>query len=119
MPSGGRQAEVRTDRVNRVAGMASLLIIDIEYVVELSEVDRHIDGHMTFIRENFDAGRFLLSGRKEPRTGGVIIARGDRAEIEAVIEADPFKRHGVAEYTVTEFIPTSTAPELASLKHTN
>jgi uncharacterized protein YciI len=112
-------AELDASRLNRVSAVASLLIIDIEYVVELSEVDRHIDGHMAFISENYDAGRFLLSGRKEPRTGGVIIARGDRAEIEALIESDPFKQHGVAEYSVTEFIPTTTALELAFLKHTN
>jgi uncharacterized protein YciI len=97
--------------------MASLLIVDLKYVAELSEVDLHIDAHLEFIRRNYEAGRFLLSGRKEPRTGGVIIARGDRVEIEALIETDPFKQHGVAEYTVTEFFPTTTAPELAVLKH--
>jgi len=97
--------------------MASLLIIDLHYVADLSEVDRHIGAHMDFIKRNYEAGHFVLSGRKEPRTGGVIIARGNRAEIEALAESDPFKQHGVAEYTITEFLPTSTAPELAVLKH--
>ncbi len=97
--------------------MASLLIIDLHYVADLSEVDRHTGGHMEFIKRNYEAGHFLLSGRKEPRTGGVIIARGNRADIEALVESDPFKRHGVAEYTITEFLPTTAAPELAVLKH--
>jgi uncharacterized protein YciI len=86
-------------------------------VAELSDVDRHVDAHLAFIRRNYDAGHFLISGRKEPRTGGVIIARGDRNEIEAVLDADPFKQSGVAEYTITEFLPTTTTPELVVLKH--
>jgi len=97
--------------------MASLLIIDLHYVADLSEVDRHTSGHMDFIKRNYEAGHFLISGRKEPRTGAVIIARGDRAEIEALLESDPFKQHGVAEYKISEFLPTTTAPELAVLKH--
>ncbi|MGO8557665.1 hypothetical protein ACC724_38700 [Rhizobium ruizarguesonis] len=32
-----------------------------------------------------------------PRTGGVILAIGERAAIEAYVAADPFTLHGVAE----------------------
>jgi uncharacterized protein YciI len=97
--------------------MASLFIIDLHYVADLAEVDHHTGGHMGFIKRNYDAGHFLLSGRKEPRTGGVILARGNRADIEALIDSDPFRQHGLAEYTITEFLPTTTVPELALLKH--
>jgi uncharacterized protein YciI len=92
--------------------VASLFVLDLTYVVDLPEVERHMDGHREFLQRNYDAGLFLASGRKQPRTGGVILATGDRATIEAAIEADPFKRHGIATYTVTEFLPTMTASPL-------
>ena len=98
--------------------MANLFVIDLTYVVDLSEVEPHMDDHREFLRNNYDAGLFLASGRKEPRTGGVILAAGDRDEIEDAIDADPFKRNGVAVYTITEFLPSMTAPALSRFQRT-
>jgi uncharacterized protein YciI len=62
-------------------------------------------------------GSFLASGRKVPRTGGVILARGaSREEIETIINLDPFYRHHVAEYEIIEFSPTMSVNELAFLR---
>jgi uncharacterized protein YciI len=59
---------------------------------------------------------FIASGRKIPRTGGVILAKAkNKEELNAIIEQDPFYRNGVAEYEVTEFIPSMTLPEFANL----
>ena len=66
-------------------------------MAELSEVDRFADAHNQFLTRGYEARHFLLSGRKEPRTGGVIIACGDRNEIEMLIGSDPFRQNGVAE----------------------
>lgn len=76
-----------------------------------------MDGHREFLRRNYDAGVFLASGRKEPRTGGIILATGDRAAIEEIIESDPFKYHGVTAYSITEFLPTTTGPQLEAFRH--
>jgi uncharacterized protein YciI len=60
---------------------------------------------------------FLISGRMVPRTGGVILATADsRADIEAVIELDPFKEAGVASYQITEFVPTMAAEIFSQFK---
>ena len=49
--------------------------------------------------------------------GGIIIATADsRADIEAVIEVDPFNEAGAASYTITEFVPTMTADILSAFK---
>ncbi len=81
----------------------------------MSEVDRHIEPHMDWVKDGYDTGVFLASGRKNPRTGGVIFAHGTRVEIEALVAADPFTVHGVAEYEVTEVAVTRTAPGLEGL----
>lgn len=70
---------------------------------------------MSSSEQNYDDGLFLASGRKEPRTGGVVLARGDRDAVERAIDSDPFKIHGLAEYAITEFTPTMTAPGLKEL----
>ena len=40
-----------------------------------------------------------------PRTGGILIVRSGvaKAELEALLKADPFQVQGLADYVVTEF----------------
>lgn len=46
-------------------------------------------------------------GRKEPRTGGIIIANAEsKSEIEQIIREDPFYIHQIADYEITCFIPS-------------
>lgn len=92
--------------------MARLFVLDTVYVDDLALVDAHRE----YLRRNYAEGRFLASGRKEPRTGGVIIARGTREEIERVVAEDPLTIHGVAEVSISEFLPTMTCDELAELR---
>jgi len=50
------------------------------------------------------AGTFLVSGRKIPRDGGIILAVGDsREQIEAIAREDPFHARGLADVRVVEF----------------
>jgi hypothetical protein len=51
--------------------------------------------------------KFIFSGRKNPRTGGIILVRGvDRNELADIIQQDPFFKNGIADYDITEVIPT-------------
>lgn len=93
--------------------MSSLFVIDLTYVADIVEVERYLNEHRDFLERQYKAGILLASGRKEPRTGGVILATGNRAEIAAALEDDPFKKHHLAEYSITEFVPTKTSSELA------
>ncbi|MNU02476.1 YCII-related domain protein [compost metagenome] len=76
-----------------------------------------MEPHMAWVQEGYDSGLFLASGRKVPRTGGVILARGERAAIEAIVAGDPFAVHGVADYEITEVALTRTADGLEALRH--
>ncbi|QLA17120.1 YciI family protein [Desulfolutivibrio sulfoxidireducens] len=91
-----------------------MFVIIVDYVKPLADVDPWLEAHRAFLREQYAAGRFLASGPRRPRTGGVILAHArERAEVEALLENDPFKREGVAAYTILEFDPVMTCPELA------
>lgn len=95
--------------------MAHLFVIDVHFVADPDQVAAAMAGHREFLVAQYEAGHFLASGGKVPRTGGVILAKGaSRAEVEALIEADPLKAQGLAEYTITEFTPSRTSPELAA-----
>jgi uncharacterized protein YciI len=92
-----------------------MFVLVLTYVRPLEEVDRLIDGHKAYLARNYAAGRFIVSGRREPRTGGLILARAaSRAEIDAVIAEDPFASEGVAHYEVIEFLPGTWADGFAA-----
>jgi uncharacterized protein YciI len=93
-----------------------MLILSLTYLKGNDEVDKHIEPHMAWVKEGYAKGWFLASGRKVPRTGGIIFARGDRAELEAYIAADPFTVHGVAVYDITEIALSTVVEGLEVLK---
>ena len=81
-----------------------MFVIELIYQADLAQIDAHMKAHMAFLRQHYAAGTFLMSGRKVPRDGGIILATGsDRAAIEAIIATDPFVSHGLAEVRVIEF----------------
>lgn len=96
--------------------MPTLFIVDLTYQVPLEAVEPHMAEHMSFLDRGYAEGLFLASGRKVPRTGGVILARAaSRDALDAFLEEDPFKRHAIAAVTVTEMAAGRWAPELNGL----
>ena len=90
-----------------------MFVILLDYQVPLEVMEQHLAAHRAHLAEHYAAGRLVVSGPQQPRSGGVIIARaGDRAEVDAMMQADPFIRSGVASYRVVEFVARATCPEL-------
>jgi uncharacterized protein YciI len=94
-----------------------MFVLLLTYIKPLDEVDALMRKHMAWLNEQYDAGRFVVSGRQIPRTGGVILARGDdRAEIEALAAGDPFVAGGVATCEVVHFRASQTAEGYEDLR---
>jgi len=93
-----------------------MFILSLTYKMPNNEVDFHLEAHMAWLKEGYETGLFLAAGRKVPRTGGIILASGDRTEVEAMAKRDPFTIHGIADYTISEVNITSTAQGLEALK---
>jgi uncharacterized protein YciI len=94
-----------------------VFVLLLTYVKPLAAVDALMREHVAWLGEHYAAGRFLVSGRRIPRTGGVIVARGDdRAEMEALAATDPFVRGGVATCEVIQFRASQRAPALDALR---
>lgn len=90
-----------------------MYVLELTYTAPLDEVEAALEAHVAWLDEQYEAGVFIASGRKNPRDGGVILAVGDdRDRIEAIAASDPFVQEGVCEYRITEFIATKTVPAL-------
>lgn len=94
-----------------------MFIINLTYKVGLKEVDEYLDMHIDFLKKQYVEGNFIASGRKEPRTGGIIFSSlKSKEKLQAIIEDDPFKLNDLAVYDIIEFIPNMTSLELEFLK---
>ena len=93
-----------------------MFIINLTYKTALENIDQHLNDHIAFLNEQYELGNFLASGRKVPRTGGIILSKVDsKAALEKIIEMDPFKINGLADYELIEFVPSKTCNELKFL----
>jgi uncharacterized protein YciI len=93
-----------------------MFIVLLKYLKPVTEVEKHLAEHREYLKLQYDAGVFIASGRKNPRTGGVILARGIvKDDLMKLIENDPFSRENIAEYEVIEFIPNMAAAGFESL----
>ncbi len=90
-----------------------MFVIELIYKAALEEIDAHMAAHVRFLKTHYASGHFLVSGRKVPRDGGIILAVGSsRQEIEAIVEQDPFVTAGLAEFRVVEFRASQRAPDI-------
>ncbi|MFD5564915.1 YciI family protein [Kitasatospora griseola] len=96
-----------------------MFILELTYTAPLERIEALLPAHIAWLEQHYATGAFLASGRKVPRDGGVIIAVAEsRSAIEALAATDPFAQAGATEYRITEFLPTTTGPDLASHRQT-
>jgi uncharacterized protein YciI len=93
--------------------LTRMFVIELHYTASLAEIDASMAAHMRFLKKYYASGHFLVSGRKNPRDGGIIVAVGaSRAEIEAIAAEDPFRARGLAEVRVVEFRASQRAGDI-------
>jgi uncharacterized protein YciI len=90
-----------------------MFVIELIYKAELSEIDARMKAHVAFLNKHYAAGTFLISGRKIPRDGGIILAVGKtKPELERILAEDPFHKHGLAEFRIIEFRASQRAADI-------
>ena len=73
------------------------------------EVYRSYASHSLWVQRQYESGRFLVSGRREPEPtiGGIIVARASsEQELREVLTTDPYQQQGLAEYEIFAFEAT-------------
>jgi uncharacterized protein YciI len=90
-----------------------MFVIELTYKADLTEIDAHMAAHVKFLKKYYAAGNFLVSGRKIPRDGGIIIAVGkSREEMQAIMAEDPFCARGLADVRIVEFRASQRADDI-------
>ena len=90
-----------------------MFVIELTYKASLAAIDASMAAHVRFLNKYYTAGNFLVSGRKIPRDGGIIVAvAASRGEIDAIIEEDPFHARGLAEFRIIEFRASQRARDI-------
>ena len=93
-----------------------MFIINLNYIVPLEKLDLHMTDHVKFLQKYYKLNVFVASGRKVPRTGGIILALAKSKEaIEQIISQDPFYKLKLAEFTITEFLTSQSHPEFTKV----
>ena len=114
-PAADAQLGVPLESRLPLAGGSLILmfIIELTYKASLADIDAAMTAHVRFLKKHYAAGTFLVSGRKIPRDGGIIVAVGkSREEIEAVMGDDPFCSRGLADFRVIEFRASQRAEDM-------
>lgn len=50
-----------------------MFILNLTYIKPISDVETHLQNHISFLEKYYGADKFICSGRKNPRIGGVIL----------------------------------------------
>ena len=84
-----------------------MFFFNLTYEKPLEEIERLLPEHIRYLDHWYAKGKFLCSGRKVPRTGGVILCDcPSLEEAERIRDQDPFYREGAARYEIIQFLPT-------------
>ncbi len=93
-----------------------MFVVDLTYIVPLEAIDAAMGDHMKFLRKYYKLNTFIASGRKVPRTGGIILVLAkSKEEAERIINEDPFIINKLAKYSITEFQTSQVHPDLKDL----
>ncbi len=93
--------------------MWSMFVIELVYKADLAVIEAAMKEHVGWLNKHYASGTFVVSGRKIPRDGGIIIASGgERAASEAIVREDPFVARRLAEYRLIEFRESQRADDV-------
>ena len=92
-----------------------MFVILLDYVEPLEAIDAAMKEHVAFLERCYAAGVFLVSGRRVPREGGVILAVApNREDLDEIMAHDPFIVRRLARYEIVEFRTSLHHPALAA-----
>ncbi|WP_245898605.1 YciI family protein [Chitinophaga niastensis] len=85
----------------------------LQYIRPVAAVEHFMEAHTAFLQKHYDSGQFILSGRRKPKSGSVILCNvSSRKEVEQIMSEDPLEKYQLALYEIIEFEPTKYANTL-------
>lgn len=90
----------------------SMFLIDFVFNDLASITPELTQSHRDYLQTEYSKNTLMFGGRKEPRTGGIVLSKHDnREDLETFLKQDPFITSGVASYSIVEFLPMMASNE--------
>ncbi len=97
-----------------------MFLVLMTYKKPINEIDRYLLDHRLFLDIGYKNNYFIVSGPRNPRTGGILLSQlNDRDQLEKILKDDPFYVNDVASYEVIEFMPIKYHPDFSRFIETN
>jgi len=88
-------------------------LVFIHYKVPVDQLGDNVRLHREFLQTGYDRGWLLMSGPRNPKTGGVVVARAPALDgLKEFFTKDPYKLLGLADHEFLEFDPVKFQPFL-------
>ena len=72
-----------------------------------------VPAHRAFLQTGYDQRMLLMSGPKQDKTGGIIIARAEsESRLREFMAQDPYLTHGLATHEFIPFAAAKRAPQI-------
>lgn len=72
--------------------------------------------HRDYLAKQYKNGLLMFGGRKEPRTGGIILSKhSDEAELQVILAGDPFIQSGAVRVNIVPFTPVMASSQYQHL----
>lgn len=95
-----------------------MFLVITTYKKSVDEIEKFLPAHSAFLDKYYESKKVIFSGRRNPRIGGMILFNVEKQnDVLSIIEKDPFKQNGIAEYELFEFIPTKYDEKFGSFVH--
>lgn len=89
-------------------------LVFIHYKVPVEQLGETVKQHRDFLQTGYDRGWLLMSGPRNPKTGGIVVARApSQADLVDFFKDDPYKILELADHEFMEFDPVKHQPWLS------
>ena len=108
--------EIKKDKIIFTRKGQLMFIALLTYKKPIEEIEQSLAEHIRFLDRYYENNKFLISGRRNPRVGGIILVNSDSLEeVKQIISEDPFHINNLADYEIIEFIPTKFISQLSDI----
>lgn len=89
-----------------------MYLVDMNFINMALITPELTEQHRSYLANEYKRNNMMFGGRKEPRTGGIIISNHQtKDELRLLLESDPFVQSGAVKYSITEFTPVMASEQ--------
>jgi len=86
-------------------------LVELNFLKPFASFGDVVPQHRAFLQTGYDSGLLLMSGPRDDKTGGIVVARApDLPTLQSFFELDPYKLNGLAEHRFMGFTAAKRAP---------